>query len=472
MDMPTQKTIFIALSSPAVFRNLFFFPQSFFERIKEYMQTHAELRVVFLVPPQFREKYGAFLKTPELGDRIQYEIVGIPSRKSFLQKMFYFFYSYLIFTGTTKVMATMGTRPDEPPAGGRWYLAPAKIIIARTLGRVPWLKTALVPALHLKIFIDRSFQKLFEQYKPDVVFAPHLYGWFDTMLIAEAKRQSVKTVGMPAGWDHLDKYFLPFHVDTLLVQSEQVKRMALEHQAYSEQSIVITGYPHFDFISRTDYHVSREELLKSLNFPLDAKLILYVSGSAYCPDEPEIIDAILQWADEGKFGSDVRVIIRPYLGGRKKDKEIDEQKFNRFEGHPRVRFYQLEFWGDLEKSVEFINIMHHSDVVISVYSTMVLEAAVLDRPLMAIAFDGHHTRPYRHSIRRFEEFDHFQDVLKTGALKTARNFEELFKFLYDYFQNPTLDAERRKNLRDTVCYKLDGKASERVLKALIESFPK
>ncbi|MEK7636746.1 MAG: CDP-glycerol glycerophosphotransferase family protein [Patescibacteria group bacterium] len=464
-----QKTIFIALSSPAVFRNLFFFPQSFFERVKEYMRTHTELRVIFLVPPQFREKYGAFLKTPELGDRIQYEIITVPSRKSFLQKMFYFLYSYLIFTGTTKIMATMGTRPDEPPAGGRWYLAPAKIVIARTLGRIRWLKTVLVQALHLKIFTERPFQEIFTKYNPSVVFAPHLYGWFDTMLIAEAKRHGIKTVGMPAGWDHLDKYFLPFHVDTLLAQSEQVKRMATKHQAYNERSIVITGYPHFDFISRTDYRISREELLKSLNFPLDAKIILYVSGSAYCPDEPEIIDAILQWADEGKFGFDVRVIIRPYLGGRKRDKEIDEQKFNRFEENPRVRFYQLEFWGDLEKSIEFINIMNHSDVVISVYSTMVLEAAVLDRPLMAISFDGHHTRPYRHSIRRFEEFDHFQDVLKTGALKTARSFDDLFAFLYSYLHNPELDKEKRQKLRETVCYHLDGKASERVFVALIGS---
>ncbi len=423
-------TIFIAVSSSAVFRNLFFFPDSFFDRLKKHLREHKELRVVFLMPPQFREKYGPFFNVEGLGDRMTFEVVGVPTKKTFLQKVFYFFYSYLIFTGTTKIMATMGTRPDEPPAGGKWYLAPIKIAIARTLGCFPLMKRS-VGSLHLKIFTERPFRAFFEKYRPNIIFAPHLYGWFDTMLIAEAKRRGIKTVGMPAGWDHLDKYFLPFHVDMLLVQSEQVKRMALEHQVYPPSSIVITGYPHFDFISRRDHRISRTELLRSLDFPSDAKFILYVSGSAYCPDEPEIIEEMLRWADEGKFGVDVRLVIRPYLGGRGKDKEFDEQKFNRFELNPRVRFYRREFWGDLEKSIYFMNLMSHADVAISIYSTMVLEAAVLDRPLLAVAFDGYHTRPYQRSIRRFEEFDHFQDVLKTGALRTARNFDELFKFLYD-----------------------------------------
>jgi len=207
--------------------------------------------------------------------------------------------------------------------------------------------------------------------------------------------------------------------------------------------------------------------LRRLDFPKDSKFLLYVSNSSYSPDEPEIIEEMLKWADEGRFQCDVRLVIRPYSGGRGGDRELDRKKFERFSVHPRVHFYKREFWGDLEKSIYFVNIMRHADVVIAVYTTMALEAAVLDRPLVAPCFDGRVNRPLSHSIRRFEEFEHFQDVLEIGAMKTARSFDELFRHLEAYLQNPKLDSSEREIMRERLCYKLDGLASKRICERLL-----
>lgn len=462
-----MRTIFFSLSSPGVYRNLFFFPESVFAQLKEYLRGAPDTRVVMIMPLRLRDKYAASFMEDDLKDRIIIETVAVPAKKNFFQKAFYFFYSYLIYTGTTKIMATMGARPDEPPAGGRRYLAPVKFAIARTAGTSVWLKRRAVPRLWTIFFPKRPFAVLFEQYRPSIVFAPHLYGWFDTVLLGEAKRRGVKTIGMPAGWDHLDKYFLPIHADRLLVPSEQVRRMALEHQAYLPQQIKIVGFPHFDYITRTDYLRPREEALARLGFPAGARFVLYVSGSAYCPDEPDIIEQILRWADAGVFGCDLRVVVRPYQGGRMQDKQFDMKKFNRFETHPRAVFYRKEFWGDRERTEYFLNILAHADVVMGVYTTMLIEAAALDRPLAAPAFDGYHMRPYHRSIRRFEEFDHFREVLASGAVRTVRSFDDLLAVLRRYLENPAADARERQVLRDLVCYRLDGKASERILAELL-----
>lgn len=463
-----MKTLIFALSSSAVYRNLFFFPGSVFERIVARLRQNPDERVIFVLPPQFRDKYGPLIVPEGLERRIIVRIADVPIGKSFLKRAFYFLYSYLVFTGTTRIMASMGTRPDEPPAGGKWYLAPVKILIARTLGRSRWIKRTLVPRLWLAIFRERPFAEIFDEYKPDKVFAPHVYGWFDTHILAEARRRGIETVAMPAGWDHLDKYFLPFHADRLLVAGDQVRRMALEHQAYRKESITAVGYPHFDFIVRRDYMRPRADVLAQLGFPQNSQYILYVSGSAYCPDEPDIIEKILEWADQGKFASDVRLVIRPYLGGRGRDKAFDMEKFNRFASHPRVVFYRQEFWGDLERSFDFMNILAHADAVLALYTTMTVEAAVLDRPLIAPAFDGYKTRPYRRSIRRFLGFDHFREVLETGALRVAYNFDDLFSALDAYLKNPDLDADKRQALRDKICGALDGQASARILAFLFK----
>lgn len=467
-----MKTIFLSLSSTGAYRNLFFFPESVFAQMKARLRQDHDTRVVVIIPLSFRNKYGSLLGTDaDLKDRVIIEIAVVPTKKNFFQQIFYFFSSYLIFTGTTKIMATMGARPDEPPAGGRWYLAPLKSAIARSLGRSVWVKRVLVPRLWQLFFPERPFSPLFEKYHPDLVFAPHLYGWFDTMLIGEAKRRGVRTLGMPAGWDHLDKYFLPLHTDRLLAPSEQVRRMAIEYQAYRAEQIVIVGFSYFDFVSRKEYLLSRSEVLARLGFPAGARYALYVSGSSYCPDEPDIIEKILAWADAGAFGCDLYLVVRPYQGGRKQDKQFDMQKFNRFAAHPRAVFYRQEFWGDMKRTEYFLNILAHADVVMGVYTTMLVEAAVLDRPLAAPAFDGYHTRPYHRSIRRFQEFDHFREVLASGAVRTARSFDDLFAILRRYLENPAADAEKRQVLRDRVCYRLDGRASERIVAELFADLP-
>ncbi|MFA6536514.1 MAG: CDP-glycerol glycerophosphotransferase family protein [Candidatus Paceibacterota bacterium] len=466
--MKKTETILISIASSAAFRNLFLFPGSFLDYLKQAMRS-GDLSVVFVVTKQYDAKYREFLNQAlaEVKDYWTIEVIKVPTPRGFLQRFFYFCYSYLIFTGTTMIMATIGTRPDEPPAGGRGYLSPIKGFISLSLGKSAYVKQKLVPALFQSIFKNiRSFAPVFDKYQPVKIFATHIYGWFDMILISEAKRRNIKTVGMPAGWDHLDKYFLPLKVDRLVVQSQQIKDMAVDYQGYNPESIEIVGYPHFDFIWKREFLQPREKILETLNFPTNAKFILYISGSAYCPDEPEIIETMIKWADENKFGTDVRFVIRPYLGGRSKDREFDEEKFNRFENNPRVYFYRREFWGDIPKTEHFLNIINSADAVISVYSTAVLEAAVLDRPIVAPLFDGYQIRPFRRSITRFAKFDHFKSVLETGALRTPKSFKELFADLDKYLRDPAADSDKRRLLRENVCGPLDGHSSERVFRAL------
>ncbi|OGF69641.1 hypothetical protein A3C75_03300 [Candidatus Giovannonibacteria bacterium RIFCSPHIGHO2_02_FULL_44_31] len=461
-----MKTVLLTLSSPAVFRNLFFFPESAFFQLKDCLNLNKNLRAVFLVYPKDYNKY-AYLFKDNIGGRLILEEITVKYPKTFLEKIFRFFYSYLIYTGTTRLMASIGTRPDEPPAGGRAYLAPLKRFISVTFGRSSFIRLKLIPSLFLVIIKDRPFKKFFDRYNPELIFISHLYGWFDALLLAEAKRRNIPTIGMPAGWDHLDKYYLPFKVDSLLIPSEQMKQAAILHQSYKPESVQIIGHPYFDFITDQEYWFTREKLFESLKFPSGAKFILYISGSAYCPDEPDIIETILKWADEKKFEEDVYLVLRPYLGGRSKDREFDEKKFEGFHNHPRVRFYQRESWADLDGSIYYENLMRHADAIITVYSTAFLEAAAFDRPLLAIAFDGYKKRPFNRSLRRFELMEHFKEVIKTGALKTARDFEELFKILNDYFRDPSIGHKERERVREEFCYKLDGQASRRLIEVVM-----
>ncbi|MDP3779174.1 MAG: hypothetical protein Q8R30_03990 [bacterium] len=466
-----QKTIFISISSVGAYRNLFLFPGSFFTQLKEFLRDHREYRAVILVPQREYEKYPHLFKE---GYNELFFVEGIPVSisKGFIQRFFYFFYSYLLYTDTTAVLATMGMRPDEPPAGGKgkYLLGPLKRMIARTIGRSDWVRLHAVPFLFVRIF-SRPFKSVFEKYEPDLVFASHLYGWFDTHMLAEATRMGVKTMGMPAGWDHLDKYYLPFHVDRLLAPSNGVRDAGIKFQSYASKDISVIGYPHFDFIASKSWAISRHDVLKELGLPADAKIVLYVSGSFYCPDEPDIIKEMAEWAERGELEGNVYFVIRLYPSGRS-NRDFDEQKFEKLKSIPRISFYRPEVWTDIKTTELLLNIMLHADVVIQVYTTVALEATVLGRPLLSTPFDGYQQRSDYRSIRRFEKFEHFQDVIKSGALLRAYSFDQLREYLNRYLKDPSYLAREREQLCRDQCGPLDGKASRRVLEEILKYIDK
>ncbi len=462
-----MRTFFFSFSSPTVFKNLFFFPGSLYDRIKTELGRDPSLRVVFLFPEREYEKFLPFFEA-DLSDQIICEKVALPPF-SLAQKLFLGFSSYLIYTGTTWVLAQTGTRPDDPPGFGVRALAPLKRALAATFGSSRRFKVECIPAAWRFFFREHMFAALFKRYHPERVFISHLYGTFDARLLGEANAAGIFSLGMAAAWDHLDKYYFPIHLDRILVQNGQMRRAALTFQSYEAARVVEVGYPHFDFLVDERRRMTEPELFRVLRLPQQSRYIVYVSGSAYCPDEPDVIEEMLRWIEEGRLGRTVYLVIRPYVGRRGTDKEFDMEKFNRFRGHDRVRFYDDATWGAVEQSTVFANMLRYAGVVLAMYSTAILEAAVYDRPLVAIAFDGYKTRPYHRSIRRFLELEHFKDVIRAGALRIAHSFPELFFHLASYLANPELDREHRRSVQEDLCFRLDGKAGERIAHELFSS---
>ncbi len=465
-----MKTFFFALSAPTVFKNFFFFEDSMYDQLQRHLAAHPDVRCICVLT-HAGVIFDYFFRERPPHERFVREYVPFGKDRSFLQRLFRFFYAYFIYTGTTAVMATIGIRPDEPPAGGRLkrYLGPVKRLISLTFGRSRFWRERAVPFLYYRVFPERPFARLFEKYGPDMVFVPHLYGPFDAALLAEAKRRGVPTIGMISNWDHFDKYFLPFKADRILCQSDQIKRFAIKHQGYDPARIQLVGYPYFDFIFHNRDAASRRDLLSELRLPAGSRYLLYVSGSAYCRDEPEIVEEILRWVEQGAFGPDMHLVIRPYAGTRRADRDYDRVKFDRFLGHPRARVFAGESWGNVEKSVRFVSVVRHSDAVLVVYSTAALEAAALDRPVIAPTFDGWHTRPFRESIRRFEIREHFRDVMRSGAVRPAYDFGELREAIESALRDPGRDRAERAKLIENLCYRVDGKSSERVLRLLLDA---
>lgn len=451
-----MKTIFISSFSHGPIGN-FSIPHGVFERIAKGKKP--DTRVVLLVTKA--EHHKKIKHAPYVTDgSLIVESVPLYEPKSFKVKLFRFFYAYLIFTGTTRTLATLGARADMPPAGGNRHLAFIKSAIANTLGKVPAIKKRVVPWLFDRILTERPYARLFEKYHPSLVFAANMAMIPDSELLAEAKRRGIKTVGMVCNWDHLNKYFIPRRADYLIVQNMPMKREAVEFQGYEPDQITVTGFPKFDVYHDIAAHAAtRAEFFRHFHIPENAKLILFISGSAYSLDEGDILGTISSWIKEGRFAQNARLMVRPYVTLR--DRTQEEAKYKTLMTDPTISFNWLK--GDEPENRRlYLGMFHHADVIISMFSTTAIEAALLDKPTIAIGFDGYAKRPLHQSIRRMERMHHFKNVLDTGDVPVVRNFDDLFASIDGYLNVPEKDADKRKDIVEKLCHGGDGLASARI----------
>ncbi len=452
-----KKTIFISSFSHSPIGN-FLVPGGVFERLAK--RKKPDTRIVLLMTS--KDHYEKIRHEPYIVDgSITVEFVPLYEPKRFAVKLFRFFYSYLIFTGTTRTLATLGARADMPPAGGNRHLAFIKSAIANTLGRIPVVKKRLVPWLFDRVFTERPYEQLFVKYRPVLVFAANISMIPDSELLAEAQRRGIKTVGMACNWDHLNKYFIPRRADYLVVQNEPMRREAVEFQGYELGQITVTGFPKFDpYHDMARHVVTRAEFFRHFHIPEHMKLILFISGSAYSLDEGDILGTIAQWIEQGRFSTHARLMVRPYVTLR--DRKQEEEKYKKLMNNPSIAFNWVKGNENEQALRLYRSMLYYADVIISMFSTTAIEAALLDKPTIAIGFDGYAKRPPHQTIRRMERMHHFKNVLDTGNVKVVRNFDQLFQSIDAYLKHPEQDADKRKEIVEKLCYSGDGLASKRM----------
>ena len=103
-----------------------------------------------------------------------------------------------------------------------------------------------------------------------------------------------------------------------------------------------------------------------------------------------------------------------------------------------------------------------------VSSTITIDAACFDTPVVNVAWDGFSTVPYEKSCKRYYNFNHYKKIVETGGVTVAQNLEETLQQIQRYLDDPTLEAAGRARIRDEQCYKLDGRSGERIGNYLVE----
>ena len=415
--------------------------------------------IVILVP-EFKKSY--FEET--FGRYRQVEVVGV-SRSS-LSRMDGYFHALTFPLLHTKTMSII--RRSHRGYRHRYQLFLAEIfagVIGRfRMGRELFrsLNAALVPSV---------FNTLFEIYKPSLVFSTDMKDPLDSQLLLEAKRRGITTVGMVRSWDYLTgKGVVRVKPERVIVHNEIIKKEAKDYIDVSSDAISVVGIPHYDpYVN--EKRSSRE--MFSARVGLDPKrpfIFLAPWGDKFSDTDTEVLQILCRAFADGRLPKDLQVLVRlppsDTLAASEKvpcGNIVFDVPGKQFEGR-HVKANEMTY----DDLLHLADSLYWSTLVVSSASTIAIDAAVFDKPVVLTAFDGRREKPYYESVKQYFDFNHVRNLLATGGVRVAENESVFIEAVKNYLTDPHQDRNGRVRIVREQCLILDGKASERLVALLMK----
>lgn len=360
---------------------------------------------------------------------------------------------------------------------------------AQAKGTIRWiavkdlLAQALAPSLVAREtrydLIDRlvshpAAERTFDEVRPALVVtsSPGLI-FSEVPLLRTAARRRVRSMTIDPSWDNFTNKLMPVRrVSRLVVWNDLMKQQAVSLHGYALDEVRVAGVPQWDRYFHDDGKASREEFFRKIGADPARKLItLTTTPQELYSHHDHVLDVMRRALDDGNWPA-AQILVRLHP-------RDDMAQYARFDGAGHVilekPFRATVRAGDgLAVDVTGASQQHladtlrHSDVIVNVASTIAIEAAIFDTPVVNIAFDGETESEFARSARRYYQFTHYTNITRHGAVKVAWTPADLVRSVGEYLGNPALDAKARAKVVAEQCQYTDGRSADRVARAVVD----
>jgi CDP-glycerol glycerophosphotransferase (TagB/SpsB family) len=361
-----------------------------------------------------------------------------------------------------------------------------RYLYAPSLRKYPFIKAMLIPLWTMGIyrkktvigslqrfreilFHKKCYDPIIDRHMPSLIVATRFFQTDEYHLFISAKRRGISTVLVVASWDNLYCYsYLPVRPDHLIVWNEWMKQDAIKRHGYSEENISIIGPPQFDIYFKKDSLPTKEEYFKRHRLDISKRLITFTTADILT-DQQEVAKMIYKTVIERHKDRQLLVRIHPQ---EPFDKYINlPNRYERFfidipgkkaSGSADRVFSKQDF-------TDLACCMSYSDVVINVCSTITLDAAVADTPVICYrCLDAYTDRERIKKVIHAHDQDHFRALIEVNGLSIAENNDHLSELVNAYLKNRNLHREKREAITSLMIPHRDGSMSMRLAERLIE----
>lgn len=328
-------------------------------------------------------------------------------------------------------------------------------------------------------FIQKNlYDDLFLKYNPELIICNFTLGTskrsLDRYVSAASKKFKTPLVVQLNGWDNLTtKGTFSIKPDFLFVWNNIMKEEAIKFHDFDSKKIIVTGCPGHDIFWHKSKYIKNNKsdffIKKKLN--PNKKLITYATGGfGIYPNESDLIKTIYNSFSK-YLNHDWQLLIRPHPVYKEEDfKGLDNLLENDnvvidFPG----KFDKNGIGSDLDKNhlSHFVETLFYSDVILNFFSTINIDACILDKPVINISFTE---RAYEKKFDplRLKNYNHNYDLLKDEYIPNANSIDDLLKFTSAFISDSNFFNDKRKIITQNYCWKFDGKSGERVANEIIK----
>lgn len=312
-----------------------------------------------------------------------------------------------------------------------------------------------------------------QAFRPDVLLTTGTFRYEEPAVAAAAKSMGIPTLALITSWDNPStKNRMVFRYDGYLVWSEQMKRDLHQFFPYTQQAPThIIGAPQFDVFFQERFRQPREEFCAQNNLRPDLPIILYALGSPNFLKEHHGAIWLAERIARGELGN-VQMIVRPHPLFDNGQEAALLRNFG-----PRVVVQRTGQSGaatharsqDEQQIRNWVNTFRHASVVVNLSSTVAVDAALCDKPVVNLDYDPEPGQPNQELVKEVNHvWTHFKPLAESGGLWMVNSPEEKLEAVKTYLAQPELHREKRRWVAEYVCGYLDGRSGERMARALLE----
>jgi len=329
-------------------------------------------------------------------------------------------------------------------------------------------------------FTPRLYDDLFQEFQPRLVVGS-TPGWRqDRYLLREAAIRKVPTASVIVGWDNPSSYSLPgAPVDHITCWSAIQKEELVLGSDWDPERVHVAGMPIYDGYFRGTWRMTRPEYFRLHGLDPGRKLLSYAcSFVSFSPNYQNVAAlAELVASDSLAFPSQLLVRLHPnhfwdnwlFADERRRILRLAQEL-------PYVHVVEpVPIGGELgyysgEDMPEKTSMMAHADVFLTVYSTMVVEAAIHDRPIVSVCLDAprgwgytrrFYLRKYSLPLSKIGDWPTHDRFRKSGAGRVVFDPAQLREAVDAYLRDPGADREARRAFVEREVTYTDGSAGRR-----------
>jgi len=363
---------------------------------------------------------------------------------------------------------------------GIWIPSTLMILLLRNFS---WARKLLVRMQNRFTPDPGIYTDLFDKYHPDMIIAS-TPGWrLDRYLLRESAKRGIPNMTVIVGWDNSSSYNVSgADVQWATCWSELQKEELVKGSDWNPERVHVGGIPSYDGYFHKQWLMPRDSYFKLHGLDPNRKLISYASSFVhFAPNFPNI-EALAKLVSSDSLAEPSQLLIRLHPSHfQDKPKIFADERARVFElekKFPHVHVVQpvalggsLGYYGG-EDMDEKSSMMAYSDVVVTVYSTMLVETAVHDTPMIAATIDvpggWNRGKKYSLSLKEIGNWPTHKRFRDAKAGRVATNENELRDMLNMYLKDKSVDAkQRRKFVEDEITF-TDGMSGKRTAEFILK----